>query len=185
MAFFFFQRFSSVPRGQPGSIVGRKSPRRFLEGLFFRSLWTLPAVYVSAVIDGGSHPFPFRTRKLSLLSPMVLGLRARKSRSLQDSRPLDGKPSMGLFFMPASLRSALATTTRQYESPVAHGPPAKTAGGLFVFMRSRSRRCPAGTPSRRSLSPPRHVSTCRLRLTPLEENPRGALSFSCTRRACG
>ena len=100
VAFFFFQRFSSEPRGQPGSIVGRKSPRRFLEGLFFRSLWTLPAVYVSAVIDGGSHPFPFRTRKLSLLSPMVLGLRARESRSLQDSRPLDGKPSRGLFLCP-------------------------------------------------------------------------------------
>ena len=71
----------------------------------------------------------------------------------------------------------LATTTRQYESPVAHGPPAKTAGGLFAFTRNRSRRCPAGPPSRRSLSPPRHVSTCRLRLTPPEENPRGALSF--------
>ena len=54
--------------------------------MFFWSLWTLPVVYVSAVIDGGSHPFPFRTRKLSLLSPMVLGLRARESRSLQDSR---------------------------------------------------------------------------------------------------
>jgi len=89
----------------------------------------------------------------------------------------------------------LATTTRQYGSLFAHGPPAKTAGGLFVFMRSRSRRCPAGTPSWRSLppkgghahlsaealsgqrSPPRHVSTCRLRLTPLERNARGTLSF--------
>ena len=87
VAFFFFQRFSSAPRGQPGSIVGDAGhSAAFWLGLSFWSLRTLPAVYVSAVIDGGSHPFPFRTRKLSLLSPMVLGLRARESRSLQDSR---------------------------------------------------------------------------------------------------
>ena len=41
---------------------------------------------VSAVIDGGSYPFPFRTRKSSLLSPMVPGLRARESRSPPDPR---------------------------------------------------------------------------------------------------
>ena len=57
-------------------------------------------MYVSAVIDGGSHPFPFRTRKLSLLSPMVLGLRARESRSLQDSRPACRKRRAGLFLCP-------------------------------------------------------------------------------------
>ena len=85
-----------------------KSSRCFLNGLFCRSLWTLPVVFVSAVIDGGSHPFPFRTRKLSLLSPMVLGLRARKSRSLQDSRsPLPNGEGL-LFFIPASPASGHA-----------------------------------------------------------------------------
>ena len=101
VAFFFFQRFSSVPRGQPGSIVGDAGHSAAFR--MVRSsgpLRTLPAVYVSAVIDGGSHPFPFRTRKLSLLSPMVLGLRARESRSLQDSRPACRKRRAGLFLCP-------------------------------------------------------------------------------------
>ena len=96
----------------------------------FGPVRTLPVVYVSAVIDGGSHPFPFRTRKLSLLSPMVLGLRARESRSLQDSRPLGRKRPRGLFFMPASLRSALATMPGQYRALVAHAP-CLTARGAF------------------------------------------------------
>ena len=34
--------------------------------------------------------------------------------------------------MPASLRSALATTTRQYESLVAHAPCCKQRGGFFI-----------------------------------------------------
>ena len=94
---------------------------------------TLPVVYVSAVIDGGSHPFPFRTRKLSLLSPMVLGLRARESRSLQDSRPLGRKRPRGLFFMPASLRSALATMPGQYRALVAHAPCLTASGSFFLL----------------------------------------------------
>ena len=131
VAFFFFQRFSSEPRGQPGSIVGLVSHLdAFWKVCFVGPSRTLPAVYVSAVIDGGSHPFPFRTRKLSLLSPMVLGLRARESRSLQDSRsPLPNGEGL-LFFIyrsrciPAkTLRQALAiaSTVRQY------GPPRLTA----------------------------------------------------------
>ena len=92
----------SVPRcvGSPDPSSTISHPRRFLNGLFYRSLRTLPVVYVSAVIDVGSHPFPFRTRKLSRLSPMVLGLRARESRSLQDSRPLGRKRPRGLFLYP-------------------------------------------------------------------------------------
>ena len=71
----------------------------------FGPVRTLPVVYVSAVIDGGSHPFPFRTRKLSLLSPMVLGLRARESRSLQDSRgPLSKDRGPLRFYRPLALR---------------------------------------------------------------------------------
>ena len=103
VAFFFFQRFSSEPRGQPGSTVGDAShPVAFWLGLSFWPLRALPAVYVSAVIDGGSHPFPFRTRKLSLLSPMVLGLRARESRSLQDSRgPLPTRQGASSFLYEA------------------------------------------------------------------------------------
>ena len=54
--------------------------------------------FVSAVLERGSYPFPFRTRKSSLPSPMVPGPRARESRAPLDSRPLDGKPSRGLFF---------------------------------------------------------------------------------------
>ena len=44
--------------------------------------------------------------------------------------------------MPASLRSALATTTRQYESLVAHVPPVERQGGLFGYI-DRSRCVPA------------------------------------------
>ena len=148
VAFFFFQRFSSEPRGQPGSIVGLVSRLdAFWKVCFVGPSRTLPAVYVSAVIDGGSHPFPFRTRKLSLLSPMVLGLRARESRSLQDSRsPLPNGEGL-LFFMPASLRSALATTTRQYESLVAHAPCPKGRGPLRFYTR------PFGLNARKSLWP--------------------------------
>ena len=142
VAFFFFQRFSSEPRGQPGSIVGLVSHLdAFWKVCFVGPSRTLPAVYVSAVIDGGSHPFPFRTRKLSLLSPMVLGLRARESRSLQDSRPLDGKPSRGLFFYiplalhpgkdaPASARSRLDGPSVRAAS--AHAP-CLTEAGPFLY----------------------------------------------------
>ena len=127
VAFFFFQRFSSEPRGQPGSIVGLVSHLdAFWKVCFVGPSRTLPAVYVSAVIDGGSHPFPFRTRKLSLLSPMVLGLRARESRSLQDSRAPRTKVRGALFFyIPLGLNAnpllrpglAIASTVRLYGQP--------------------------------------------------------------------
>ena len=63
--------------------------------------------FVSAVLERGSYPFPFRTRQSSLPSPMVPGLRARESRAPLDSRPPEGKPSGGLFFIyrSTSLRS--------------------------------------------------------------------------------
>ena len=64
----------------------------------------LPKI-VSAILERGSHPFPFRTRQLSLASPMVPGLRVRESRASLDSRPLDGKPSRGLFLCLLRLRS--------------------------------------------------------------------------------
>ena len=130
-----------MPRGQPGSIVGDAS--RSAAFRMVRSsgpLRTLPAVYVSAVIDGGSHPFPFRTRKLSLLSPMVLGLRARESRSLQDSRPLRGKPRRGLFFMPAlscPRRRAPPCRTRARD-----GPPPTHEGVASDSVRARGRPTP-------------------------------------------
>src|SRR5574344_496424 len=41
---------------------------------------------ISAVLEAGSYPFPFRTRKSSLRSLMVPGLRARESRSPPDPR---------------------------------------------------------------------------------------------------
>ena len=103
-------------------------------------LRTLPAVYVSAVIDGGSHPFPFRTRKLSLLSPMVLGLRARESRSLQDSRPACRKRRAGLFFMPAlscPRRRAPPSRTRARD-----GPPPTHEGVASNSVRARGRPTP-------------------------------------------
>ena len=62
---------------------------------------------VSAVIERGSYPFPFRTRKSSPSSPMVPGPRVRESRSPLDSRPPRGKPPGGLFFFcPAAGASA-------------------------------------------------------------------------------
>ena len=101
--FAFFQRLSSVCPAWAARIHPRRFlslPPRFLGFRFSGPVRTLPAVYVSAVIDVGSHPFPFRTRKLSRLSPMVLGLRARESRSLQDSRPACRKRRAGLFLYP-------------------------------------------------------------------------------------
>ena len=64
-------------------------------------LYPTAEVFVSAVLERGSYPFPFRTRKSSLPSPMVPGPRARESRAPLDSRPLDGKPSRGLFLYTA------------------------------------------------------------------------------------
>ena len=180
VAFFFFQRFSSAPRGQPGSIVGDASHSAAFR--MVRSsgpLRTLPAVYVSAVIDGGSHPFPFRTRKLSLLSPMVLGLRARESRSLQDSRPTCCKQRVGLFLCP------LHFVTLSRPQPVDTGclsltAPCPQGGGALRFYRPF--RLAASLPPKGGhvhigaeapsgqRSPPRQVDTCRLRLTPLAVN---------------
>ena len=139
--FTFFQRFGSGRVGSPdpssdtfGLLLGF---RRFC---FYGPSGTLPAVYVSAVIDVGSHPFPFRTRKLSRLSPMVLGLRARESRSLQDSRPLDGKPSRGLFLCTA------VTPATVPESPsrtrARDGLPPTHEGVASDSVRARGRPTP-------------------------------------------
>ena len=136
-------------------------------------------MYVSAVIDGGSHPFPFRTRKLSLLSPMVLGLRARESRSLQDSRPTCCKQRVGLFLYP------LHFVTLSRPQPVDTGclsltAPCPQGGGPLRFYRPF--RLAASLPPKGGhvhigaeapsgqRSPPRQVDTCRLRLTPLAVN---------------
>ena len=86
--------------------------------------------FVSAVLERGSYPFPFRTRKSSLPSPMVPGPRARESRAPLDSRgPL---------------------------------PNRRGASSFLQTARATSRHVRSG---RRSLSPPRQVDTCRLRLT--------------------
>ena len=144
VAFFFFQRFSSEPRGQPGSIVGDQSSSTLSDKVCSSGpVRTLPAVYVSAVIDGGSHPFPFRTRKLSLLSPMVLGLRARESRSLQDSRPLGRKRPRGLFFYTARPECQCASTARPHSRDHARSIPGTcrsrplpdVGGGIFLYTR--------------------------------------------------
>ena len=66
--------------------------------LSIAKIFRFHAEIVSAVIEWGSYPFPSRTRKSSPRSPMVPGPRIRESRSPLDSRPLDGKPSRGLFF---------------------------------------------------------------------------------------
>ena len=91
-AFHLFQRFSSRPREQPGPAWSFSEHPRIA--------YPTAEVFVSAVLERGSYPFPFRTRKSSLPSPMVPGPRARESRAPLDSRPLDGKPSRGLFLYP-------------------------------------------------------------------------------------
>ena len=163
VAFFFFQRFSSEPRGQPGSIVRRKSSSTLSDKVCsFGPVRTLPAVYVSAVIDGGSHPFPFRTRKLSLLSPMVLGLRARESRSLQDSRgPLPTRRGASSFLQTARAAS------RQGRSGRRSLPP--KGGHAHVSAKALSGQS----------SPPRLVNTSRLSLTPLAVNLVGGFFYAC------
>ena len=69
-----------------GSPAPREAPSDAGLPLHFFPLSRCQDFEVSAVIDGGSYPFPFRTRKSSLLSPMVPGLRARESRSPPDPR---------------------------------------------------------------------------------------------------
>ena len=81
------------PRGQPGPAWLRHS------GDCDKSSGFHAIEFVSAVIEWGSYPFPSRTRKSSPRSPMVPGPRIRESRSPLDSRPLDGKPSRGLFLL--------------------------------------------------------------------------------------
>ena len=89
---------------------------------------------VSAVIEQGSHPFPFRTRQLSPASPMVPGLRVRESRSPLDSRPPRGKPPGGLFlfvFSPWASRYCVARASlavRVYGF-AAHASPCLALGG--------------------------------------------------------
>ena len=93
-AFPLFQRFSSrcVCSPDPSCFVTEA-------GCLFTA-----NKFVSAVLERGSYPFPFRTRKSSLPSPMVPGPRARESRAPLDSRPLRGKPRRGLFLYPLRLR---------------------------------------------------------------------------------
>src|SRR3954463_8555464 len=57
------------------------------------------------VTGAGSHPFPFRTRKLSLLPPMVLRgkLRGRVGRCREFFQP-DVRKSVGLFLCTATPR---------------------------------------------------------------------------------
>ena len=93
---------------------------------------------ISAVTDGGSYPFPFRTRKSSLLSPMVPGPRARESRSPPDPRapvPTDGGPPLfkrrrGKVPLPGRGAAALCR-------PGTRGPaPLPRANASFRFQRA-------------------------------------------------
>ena len=94
--------------------------------------------FVSAVLERGSYPFPFRTRQSSLPSPMVPGLRARESRAPLDSRgpsPKRRGASSFLQTVPPLCGYTLATTTRQYESLVAHCPlMVNLVGGFFYTL---------------------------------------------------
>src|SRR4029078_12391969 len=71
--------------------------------------WRRPAVNprqlsLPVVIGSGSHPFPFRTRKLSLIPPMVLygKLYGRVGRCRHYSFEPDRRKTVGLFvFIPA------------------------------------------------------------------------------------
>ena len=78
-----------------------------------------------------------------------------------------------LFLYTAPLRYALATTAGRYRLLVAHGPLPNRQGASSFFT-DRSALMQAGARGRASLSPPRPVSTGRLRLTaPCRKCPRG------------
>ena len=144
VAFYLLSTIWLRPRGQPGSILGYFRPLAGFRWLcFVGPLRTLPVVYVSAVIDGGSHPFPFRTRKLSRLSPMVLGLRARESRSLQDSRgPLSKDRGPLRLYRPLALRpgkdAPAGARSRDHDSSIrvaCRSRPLPNGEGLLFFTR--------------------------------------------------
>ena len=79
------------------------------------------------------------------------------------------------------LALALATMPGQYRLLVAHGPLPNRQGASSFFT-DRSALMQAGARGRASLSPPRPVSTGRLRLTaPCRKRPRGL--FLCPNHA--
>ena len=160
--------------------------------------------FVSAVIEWGSYPFPSRTRKSSPTSPMVPGPRIRESRSPLDSRgppPTRQGASSFLQTVPPPCGYTLATTTRQYESLVAHGPLPNRRGASSFLQTARAtavRKTQVGalTPPRGPCplsaevlsgqrSPPRPVNTGRYGSQPLAANGERGPSFyipitSCT-----
>ena len=96
--------------------------------------------FVSAVIEWGSHPFPSRTRKLSLRSPMVPGPRARESRSPLDSRgPLPKWPGASSFLRgPFRLRLHSRHHGMSVHAAWGSQPPwARRSRGPFFFCTPR------------------------------------------------
>ena len=112
----------------------------------------LPEEIVSAVLERGSYPFPFRTRKSSLPSPMVPGPRARESRAPLDSRG------------PSPERRG-ASSFLQTAPPTVSLPP--KGGHAHVSAEALSGQ----------RSPPRPVSTGRCGSRPPEGKPSGGLFF--------
>ena len=83
-----------------------------------------------------------------------------------------------LFLYTAPLRYALATTAGRYRLLVAHGPLPNRQGASSFFT-DRSALMQAGARGPASLSPPRPVSTGRLRLTaPCRKRPRGLFLYA-------
>ena len=93
-----FSRQSSLERcSLQQNALGRPSSERRIRGV--REGPQTPSFPVA--IGAGSHPFPFRTRKLSLLPPMVLpaqvGGRVGRCRGLIRTRPKSEYNSLGPF----------------------------------------------------------------------------------------
>ena len=79
--------------------MGSPNSRRFVALEIAKKSRFHAKEFVSAVIERGSYPFPSRTRKSSLASPMVPGPRIRESRSPLDSRgPLPRRRGASSFY---------------------------------------------------------------------------------------
>src|ERR1700730_359717 len=116
------------------------------------------------VIGSGSHPFPFRTRKLTLIPPMLLwgNLHGRVGRCRHYSRRPDVKDGIGPFFfrafsflhslhgLPWSFGKDLCRSLAPVRSPGRVGrcrhysrrpPMSEMESGLLLFLRSCQARC--------------------------------------------
>ena len=139
-----------------------------LQALVGCEFWKFPCEeLVSAAIERGSYPFPSRTRKSSLASPMVPGPRIRESRSPLDSRgPLPRRQGASSFFTGRSAcGSTLAITAGRYRPLMAHSPlDVNVRGGFSLCPRLPGRSAGGGILRNSAAAHPSRLTTLSSKL---------------------